>query len=173
MPITNYMAQDLLGVLLGSLLFPLILVTPGYVIGYLLNLFYFRKRQPLLRFGIALLLSLAISPILFFLTYRFVSNTFTLIVVFGFAITFALILMREADLRMVFKSIAGNRFAQAILWIALGWSLFAALLLIDVQWGSRLYFNIIAYDYTTRASVINAITRTGVPPVNPSYYPGQ
>jgi hypothetical protein len=46
-------------------------------------------------------------------------------------------------------------------------------LIIDLQWGHRLYFNIIAYDYATRASVINAITRTGVPPLNPSYYPGQ
>jgi len=43
----------------------------------------------------------------------------------------------------------------------------------DLQWGNReLYFNVAALDQTTRVSVIDAMTRTGVPPVNSSYYLG-
>jgi hypothetical protein len=53
------------------------------------------------------------------------------------------------------------------------WLLLSIFLLVDLQWGKReLYLSVISYDYTTRVSIIDAITRTGVPPVNPSYYPG-
>jgi hypothetical protein len=173
MPITNYTAQDLLGVFSGVLLFTLVLVIPGYVTGSIFDLFDFKKRQPLVRFGIGLLLSCAISPILFFLTSRLVSNTFTLIVLFGFAGVFALILYGERDLGMFFKSMAGNRLAKMILWITILWTLFAAVMLVDIQWGNSLYFNVVAYDYSTRASVISAITHSGVPPINPSIYPGE
>ncbi len=173
MPITNYMAQDLLGVFTGVFLFTLVLLIPGYVIGHIFDLFDFKKRQPAVRFGIGLLLSCAICPILFFLTYRLISNTFTLIVLFGFATVFAWIIFHEDGLDIFFKSMAGNRFTRALLGIGVLWTIFAALLLIDVQWGNQLYFNITAYDYSTRALVINAITRTGIPPLNPSYFPGQ
>lgn len=173
MPITNYTVQDLLGVLTGVFLFTLVLVAPGYVTGYVLDLFDFKHRQPVVRLGLGLLLSSAISPILFFLTYRLISNTFTVFLLFAFAIVFALILFREHDLGTLFKNILGNRAARAILWIAIWWTLFAVLLLIDLQWGKRLYFNIVAYDYSTRVAVINAITRSGVPPINPSIYLGE
>jgi hypothetical protein len=146
---------------------------PGYVTGYIFDLFDFKIRQPPVRLGISLLLSCGISPILFFLTYRLVSNAFTLIFLFGFIAAFFWILFRERDLNRFFRSIADNRFARVILWIAILWTVFAALLLIDLQWGNRLYFNIVAYDYSTRVTVINAITRSGVPPINPSIYPGE
>ena len=45
-------------------------------------------------------------------------------------------------------------------------------LLVDIQIGTKLYFANVSYDYTTRIAVINAISRTGVPPINPSYFPG-
>lgn len=173
MPIMNYTVQDLVGVFTAVLLFTVILVIPGYVIGYIFDLFDFRLRQPLVRFGIGLLLSSATSPILFFLTDRLISNTFTLIVIFGFATLFVAILFRERDFGVLLSSIADNPFAKAIRWVAILWTLFAVLLLVDLQWGNRLYFNIVAYDYSTRAAVVNAITRSGVPPINPSFYPGQ
>src|SRR5690242_15275321 len=131
MLIANYMAQDLRGVFIGVLLFTLVLLAPGYVTGYIFDMFDFKKRQPLVRFGIGLLLSFAISPILFFLTYRLVSSAFTLIVLFGFTVVFALILVHERDLGIFFRRITDNRFAKAILWIAILWTLFAALLLVD------------------------------------------
>ena len=44
--------------------------------------------------------------------------------------------------------------------------------LVDIQLGNRLYYTVVSLDYTTRAALIDAITRTGAPPINPSYYPG-
>jgi hypothetical protein len=173
MPIINYTGQDLLGVFTGAFLFTLVLVVPGYVTGYIFDPFDFKKRQPLVRWGIGLLLSTAVSPILFFLTYRLLSNTVTVTLLFAFAIVFGLILFREHDLHTLFRNILGNRFARVILWIAILWTLGAALMLVDLQWGNRLYFNIVAYDYSTRVAVINAITRTGVPPINPSIFQGE
>lgn len=173
MQITNYMVQDFLGVLVGVPLFALVLLIPGYVTGYAFDLFDFKKRQPLVRFGIGVVLSCAISPILFFLAYRLLSNAFTLFILYGLAIAFVLILLREHDLRSFFKTIASNRFAKTVLWIAALWVVFAALLSIDIQWGNQLYFNVVAYDYSTRAAVVNAITRSGVPPINPNFYPGK
>ena len=49
---------------------------------------------------------------------------------------------------------------------------FCIFCLVDIQLGNRLYYTVIGLDYTTRAALIDAITRTGVPPINPSYYPG-
>lgn len=174
MSITNFMLQDTFGVFVAFLLFPLTMIFPGYVVGWVLNLFDFRERRPFVRFGIANLLSIAISPILFFLTYRIASKDFTFVMMFGFLAAFALILLRRNDSLSFFSGIGTNaRFVRWSFLIGCGWFVFATFFLIDLQWGHRLYFNIIAYDYTTRASVINAITRTGVPPLNPSYYPGQ
>ena len=55
---------------------------------------------------------------------------------------------------------------------AAGWTILSILSLIDIQWGNRLYYNVVSYDFTTRVAIINAMTRSGVPPINPSYYPG-
>lgn len=173
MPITNYTVQDLVGVVMGVFLFSLVLLIPGYVTGHIFDLFDFKRRQPPVRFGISLLLSSALSPILFFLTYRLISNTFTLIVMFLFATVFIAVLFREREFGVLFGDQVDNRFARAILWTAILWIFFAALLLVDVQWGNRLYLNIVAYDYSSRVTVVNAITRSGVPPINPSFYPGE
>jgi hypothetical protein len=155
------------------LLFVPVLLAPGYVTGYLLDLFDFRKRQIAVRFGLGLILSCVISPILFFLTYRIGADFLAVIVQLGLVAAFVLILFRERDLGTFFNSLTNNRFAKVILLTATLWTIAATFSLIDIQWGDRLYFNIVSYDYSTRVAVINAITRSGVPPVNPSYYPGE
>jgi hypothetical protein len=60
-----------------------------------------------------------------------------------------------------------------VLCIFAGWSLFAILSLIDIQLGNRLYFSVASYDLISRVSITGAITRTGVPPTNPGYFPGK
>jgi hypothetical protein len=55
---------------------------------------------------------------------------------------------------------------------ALLWVVFSFLLLLDLQVGNKLYFPTVSYDTTSRIAVINAITRTGIPPINPGYFPG-
>jgi hypothetical protein len=65
-----------------------------------------------------------------------------------------------------------SQYQQFVFWVVAGWVALSMLSLVDIQWGDRLYNNVIALDFATRATVVNAITRTGVPPVNPSYFPG-
>lgn|GEM_PF-2837490 len=97
MNITNFMLEDAIGVFIGFILFFLIMICPGYVIGWILNLFDFRERRPFVRYLIANLLSVAISPILFYLTYRIVSRTFTFVAMFGLLAAFVVILLHRSD----------------------------------------------------------------------------
>ena len=61
----NYTLQDLIGYTLAFFLFPLVIVLPGYVFSSALDLFDFKYRLPVVKLGIGLLVSFAVSPIIF------------------------------------------------------------------------------------------------------------
>jgi len=164
---SNFTLQDILGTTLAFCLFPLVIVFPGYVFGWIFNLFEFRARLLPARLVISLLLSIAISPILYYLLSSWFSLNVALIATIFIALVFAILLIREKP------TLPQNWPWRTLLFIFLGWLVFATFVLIDLQWGSHeLYFSVASYDQTTRVSIIDAMTRTGVPPVNPSYYPG-
>jgi len=172
---SNYTLQDIIGIFLGVVLFPVIIVIPGYVAGWFLDLFDFRLRQPIVRFQIGLILSISISPILFFLMLRFFSQFFAYGTILVSLILFVAILYHEPrSLSIVNQDRQNNtnRFIKYALWISLGWIVFVTIMLTEFQTGDRLYFNVVAHDFSSRVAIINAITRTGIPPVNPSYFPG-
>jgi hypothetical protein len=167
----NYMAQDILGITLAVILFPVVLIAPGYIALRAFDLLDFRNRKFPSRMAAALLVSSAISPCIFFLTDRLISRQATLIVAGLLFAVFIFLLLHDWK---------GNQFSKAdpvhLKWLYIisgGWVAFAIVFLTDIQWGNRLYYNIAGFDYSTRAAVINAITRTGVPPINPGYFPGQ
>jgi hypothetical protein len=164
----NFTLQDILGAALAFCLFPLVIILPGYVSGWALDLFDFRLRQPIVRLGIGLVLSFAVSPIVLDLTSSLLSLNFSLLILGGFSAAFAVIFLKE---KSSFTT-ETNRNTKIIIWICAVWVAFAILLLIDFQWKDQLYFSVISADQTTRVSIIEAMTRTGVPPINPSYYPG-
>src|SRR5688572_21274085 len=70
----NYTVQDIFSLLLAILLFTTVLVFPGYVIGWAVNLFSFRQRTLLAQYVMAMAFSNALIPVLLFLPYRFFSN---------------------------------------------------------------------------------------------------
>lgn len=164
----NFMLQDLSSTLLGFLLFPLVLIAPGYVVGWLLRLFDFRTRALHSRLALSLLLSVAISPVLFYLLSSLFSFTAAFLGMALFFIAFIVLVCMDRPALPVFRNKAMKWVAAcAVIWIAI--ALFS---LVDIQTGKELYFSVVAYDQTTRISIVDAMTRTGVPPVNPSYYPG-
>ena len=166
--VSNFTLQDILGATLAFCLFPLVIVFPGYVSGWALDLFDFRLRQPIVRLGIGLVLSFAITPIVLDLTSSLLSVNFALLTLGGFAAAFAFIILKE-------KTISASntkRGAKTIFWIGIVWVALAILSLIDIQWKDQLYFSVVSGDQTTRVAIIEAMTRTGVPPINPSFYPG-
>ncbi len=165
--LSNFTLQDILGTTLAFGLFPLVIVFPGYVFGWIFNLFDFRARLLPARFAISLILSVAISPIFYYLVTSWFSLNIALIVTILIALAFIILLIREKP------ALPQNGPWRTLFWISLGWLLFAIFFLVDFQWGNHeLYFSVASYDHTTRISIIDAMTRTGVPPVNPSYYPG-
>ncbi len=165
----NFTLQDIISTLIAFLLFPLIYVIPGYVISWLFDLLDFRNRLPATRFVIAIVFSISLSPILTFLTWNLLSVKATFIVLAGFAVIFFIILLRT-NRTEVSKDI--TRLQSISIYVAIGWSILSILSLIDIQWGDKLYYNVVSYDFTTRVAIINAMTRSGVPPINPSYFPG-
>jgi hypothetical protein len=174
LPALNFTLQDIFGTCLAFLLFVIVMVFPGYVTAWVFDLFDFRKRLRLTQFSIAIIISFAVSPILVYLLYRLVSSAFTIMVLGIFAAAFAAIIINQAIKQKSTRNPAQPVRRYKVLTIAVitGWLIFAVLSLVDIQWNDRLYYNEVSYDYTTRAAVIGAVTRTGVPPVNPSYFPG-
>jgi hypothetical protein len=168
----NFTIQDILGSILAFALFPLIFVCPGYVCACILNLFDFKIRQIPARLAISTMISTAISPILFFLFYRIGSSALALSLIVVFLTGFIYLLFQERKTLSTAWSDAGKSRTLAV-WIFAGWSLFAILSLIDIQFGDRLYYSVASLDLITRVSVTGAITRTGVPPINPGYFPGR
>jgi hypothetical protein len=168
----NFTVQDILGSLLAFGLFPLILVSPGYVCSHACDFFDFRKRLLPARLAIAVMISMAISPILFFLAYRLGASVFAFILVALFSAGFIIIFRLE---RKTIPGAWGNagKVQTIAVWIFAGWSLFAIFSLVDIQLGDRLYYSVSSFDLATRVSVTSAITRTGVPPINPGYFPGK
>jgi hypothetical protein len=164
----NFTLQDILVATLAFCLFPLVIVFPGYVTGWALDLFDFRLRQPIVKLGIGLVLSFAVTPIVLDLTSSLLSFNVAFLTLGGFAATFVFIILKEKSV----STSATKRGAKAILWIGVAWVVIAIFSLIDFQWKDQLYFNVVSFDQTTRVSIVDAMTRTGVPPINPSYYPG-
>jgi hypothetical protein len=165
----SYTIQDILSSFIGFCLFPVIYVFPGYVIAWLSDLFDFRSRHQGTRFVIAIVISFSVSPIITFLTWNLISVNLTYFTLALFSIAFIILIIKSQ--RNVISTEA-KKIQLIAIWAAAGWSIFSILSLVDIQWGNRLYYNVVAYDFTTRAAIINAMTRTGVPPVNPSYFPG-
>ena len=164
----NFTFQDILGATLAFCLFPLVIVFPGYIVGWALDLFDFRRRQPIVRLGIGLVLSFVVSPIVLHLTSSLLSFNFALLTLAGFAAAFVVIILKERPV----STAKTKRHAKVFLGIGIGWAVFTILSLINIQWGDKLFFSVTSFDQTTRVSIIDAMTRTGVPAINPSYYPG-
>jgi ABC-type multidrug transport system fused ATPase/permease subunit len=171
----SFTLQDILGSFLAFFLFSLVFVIPGYVLGWGLNLFDFRNRLLAVRYLLGIVLSNVLSPILLFLVYFFLGAKIAILLVFMLAIAWGLIefLPRGQGKPTPSLSPDAKRYQRIAIAVAGAWVVFSIFLLVDIQFGQKLYFSIVSYDFSTRVSVIDAITRTGVPPVNPGYFPGQ
>ena len=133
------------------------------------NQLTFRQRRPITRALLSLTLSISLTPILTYLAARWLS--------FGvvwalYGLTWAVCAGIAVQHRRALQHLhlPQDRLLRIALAIALIWVVIAACSLVDVQIGHRLYFSVTSYDYTKNISVTDAITRTGVPPINPSFH---
>jgi hypothetical protein len=173
MPVHQFMVSDLAGTSLAAALFTLVLFTPGYVLAWALDWFGFRRRSLPARAALAIPLSIAISPILAYLLEHYLPVA---AIPFFIACGLALppLIWRERATAFSGPSLrSAVKRAWPLMVVVAGSMAIAVLLLIDLQIGDRLYFPSVTHDYTVRAAITSAITRTGVPPHTPFFYSGQ
>ena len=141
--LSSFTAQDVFGSFLAVILFSLVFVFPGYVIGWWLNLFEFRKQLRGIQIITGITLSNAFSPIIFFLVYRFTSSNFAI----GLLLLFAGIWVRlyfwqgqnkdeQAAISLQSKKYQRLFFAMIALWV-----IFSIFLLVDIQIGKSILQN--------------------------------
>ena len=170
----SFTIKDLVGAITALFLFPFVLLFPGYVIGWWADLFNFRKRQFLVKYVIALPLSLAVQPIVIYLLYYFYSFDLVKIEIFLFFVLYFFIIFSDIKRVALGRAVIQlGRYQKAAIMLAVIWGGVSLVSLVDIQWGENLYYSVVSLDFATRVSMVDAITRTGVPPVNPGYFPGQ
>lgn len=170
----NFFLQDMVGITFAFLSFSLIFIFPGYVIGWGFNLFKQRVQPLMMQITTGIFISASVIPAFLFLVYRITSAKVGIGVLFAFAIAATYIYFtqkRDGDKNAVSATEKG--YQKSVLGLILLWVLFSVFVSVDFQVGKRLYFSNNSYDMLTRVAVVDAMTRTGVPPVNPSYYPGE
>ncbi|MDR3699195.1 MAG: hypothetical protein P4L56_06135 [Candidatus Sulfopaludibacter sp.] len=157
------MLRDIAGTAGAFAVFALFAFAPGYSLAWALDLVDFRRRGPAARASLALALSIGVCPAIAYLAGRFAPAGAVWLVFAPFWAAFVALLAKERILPR------GYRVAKvlAVAWLALGTGS-----LIDLEWGGRLYYSVIAHDYTLRVAITSAVTRAGIPPPNPYFYPG-
>jgi hypothetical protein len=164
--VTNFTLADVCKTLAGLLLFIPFAFSPGYVIGWISDVLEFRKRGVGEKALMALVLSIATVPLLIYLTTRFGSMTLTWILTAAVFAIFVVHFVR--DLRKE-ESLACWRgpLLLALCWVGVG-----LVSMVDFHWKDRLYIAASTFDYAVRNQIVESITRTGVRPWNPFFFPG-
>jgi hypothetical protein len=165
------MLDDVRAILAGFCLFSLVAFFPGYALGWLFDTLDFRARSLPFRLAMSVPLAIAIGPILSYWLGRSVSITavlavYTVMCVYGLS-RFARDLGSELRLRR-----RPSRGQLALFGLVAVWLAIAVLSLADMQFGDRLYYSIIGFDYAIRAAFTNAVSATGIPPHSPFFFPG-
>jgi hypothetical protein len=170
----NYTLADVSGSALACLLFIPILLSPGYVAAWLTGVFAFRTLTAPWRLLISLPLSVAIGPIVIFVAGNVLpsgAEWIPVYVLYGvcFLIWLAL-LCGVGGHETLPRWVAGLWRVQRV-WriIPAVWLVVAIASLVNIEFHNRLYLSFSDYDHTTRAAFTDAITRTGVRPLNPFY----
>jgi hypothetical protein len=161
----GFMLSDLARTSEAVLLFSVVVVMPGYVFAWLLNILHFRQRRPLTRLAISVPLSIGICPIITYSCWRLFSPA---VWFFYGACSVLFIVLLAVERRKCL------RFKGGLLYFVIAgvWVTIAMLSLIDMQLGDRLYFPTVTSDYALRSAFTSAISRTGVPPHNPYFFAG-
>jgi len=165
----NFTVVDTLGTLKACVALLPFMFAPGYVAGWALDLFEFRRRRQILRLILAVPLSISICPMLSYLLARFLEPVLWAfyIVVFAACVLLLAKEARRAKLRPVSKCIFSKYIWVALSLMAL-WGVAALGSMVDLQIGDKLYPPIVAYDHSVRTALTVAIARH-VPPNNPFF----
>ncbi len=166
----HFTVSDLLGASSAFGLCPLVSILPGFVLGYISDLLEFRSRGLCHQLSVALLLSLACCPIVIYLAGKAggMVAVWTLLGASWAGFLGVVVLRQPITLSRLRSAVAGNGRLLLGMCIAL---LVAMGYMVDLVIDGGLVRPLVSYDYTKHTAVTNAIAMTGIPPVNPSFYP--
>ncbi|HEX8919697.1 MAG TPA: hypothetical protein VF898_14430, partial [Chloroflexota bacterium] len=169
----NFFLKDFFGATTAVLVFPIFLVFPGYLIGWSTNLWHFREERFIGRLCISLPLSVAFSGVAATLVGRTFGFSWSLRLFELLAVLFLALIAWEYKNPSLRQRLVLGRSSRVLLTLCIGWMLLAFATVLDFQVGDRLYLSVTAYDHCIRALFARSIVHTGIPPVNPLYYPGE
>ncbi len=168
----NYTLVDAVGTMEAIGTFALVLVPPGFLLGWTSDVFAFRRRSNSEKLLFSVVLSTATAPIIAVLAGRLVSLTA--------AAVFFLLLSTTALALLWNKLSLNSRLLSRVprtTWVGLGiialWSILAVFSLVDLQFGDRLYLSAAIFDHSVRVPLVASAARAGVPPLNPFYALGK
>jgi len=151
----------------GVIAFGFVLLPVGYVVATAANPCDFDRRSPSEQISLSILTATATVPILVYYIIRAVPS--------GSVQVFAFVALPFALYGYLRRRKTGRE-RHSWLQAGIGWAVAAVivgLLLIDIRSGDQLQNGSIVYDYAKDVSVIDAISRTGIPPINPSFLDGR
>jgi hypothetical protein len=153
---------------LACCIFALLFLIPGYVCGFVGDLFGFRRLDLNWRIIASVPLSVAVTPLVVYLSLAAGSPalawaTFALFQILAVALACGRLgHERPGEWLPSLRTIP-----PAAIGFTAAWYTVSILSLADIQFGSRLYFSVVAIDHQFRVAVTDAITHTGIPPASP------
>lgn len=159
-----YLLQQIGGVLLAVVVLALAFYVPGKL---LLRQFSALRFLFPARFGAALLLSIAVMPVTLYGLARISS--------LRGALLFCVVLVVWYGWRYGMSHLLPRRRHDDWISWALGgaWLALVIGLNVNIPCGEKLYASTLCFDWSKHIMVVDAMARTGVPPVNPAIYPEQ
>jgi hypothetical protein len=145
--------------------FGLILIPTGYVISWSTDLLGIRRRPTQQQLSISILAATAVWPMVAYYVERFLPIAAIEMLVITNIFAAGFLFWRSGghssiDLLTLSKTV--------VVWGIVAFAVIA--LLVDIQFDGSLQMTAAVNDYALRVSVTDAISRTGIPPANPSYY---
>jgi len=166
---TNFMLLDLCQTALAFAVWAVVQMSQGYLVGSLTNVLSFRAKAPSTQIKLSMMLGVGVMPVLnHLLALLFGLDALAKISMAAVAVSLAVLIKNRSKRHMQIQ--------LPNLALTLGltvWCLIEFLMIADVQIGNALYFPSTAGDFLKHISIADAICRTGVPPTNPMFYPGQ
>ena len=158
---------DFFPALLAALLGIAVFLLPGYAIGSFADALMFRSRVLTTRIVLAVLLSISVLPIIAFLAARLGGPWVMWILIGALSLSGLFFCIRD----IAKLPTRARTFPNSLLIFVAVWVILSSIALADIQSGDRLFQSVATHDFVKHTAVTNAITRTGVPPINPSFYP--
>lgn len=166
--------SDFAAIIGGATLAIFIFVPPGYAVGFWLNLLCFRDAGLWWRLTCSVLISVSLLPFATYIAAKVATCGIIILYSLLYCLFFAAIFRDVSKLRrMRDEAIKGMSDHPMLTFGLVLWAMICAASLADVEISDTLYISLTSYDYAKHVAVTDSIVRTGVPPINPSFFPGR